>query len=450
MRANKQTTRSVRLFRAGTVAAALVLMVGCRHVDTNPVTPVFARVSCQPPASDQLPVPFYQQESDEWCWAAVGQMILGFLGTNVSQCTQVNLSNPPNTIDCCLQPCPTAGVCDHPGVPEFGRYGFTCIVATNAPLAWAEIQTQIHCNQQPIAYGWTRKMGGGHIVAIIGYDDNGGDNQILVNDPSPSICATNSQTPTLKSYKQYYLPGGDRHSWHALDFYQFSRTSGPVQVANPSVPQSPMSGAALPATRPAQASFAIADADRPRIQAAAVKALQGYATGLAPETLRKIGFQSAAELRRATLGQPLLAHEVDLPALRGYTGQGDPTRLLQPLDQVLYPVLVNQQVRALLTLEKNNARWTAVSFGDLAMAQLWVHARETSARASHVDPAQYFAVSIPDLHQYLVGYQAQGKLVLAPVLDTHRLEFRAGTNLEAARVLRALAPAAATIKQEFR
>lgn len=123
-----------------------------------------------------LQVPLAAQESDMWCWAACTQMILEFMGEQVPQCKQVNLSLELS--NCCNSPTPDD--CDESGWPEFYRYGFSSD-SVDAPLSWQQLKTEID-NNRPIAFSWAWKQGGGHMMVAVGYAE---PHWVYVNNPWP-------------------------------------------------------------------------------------------------------------------------------------------------------------------------------------------------------------------------------------------------------------------------
>ena len=136
-----------------------------------------------------------------WCWAASGQMVMHYLGNNVSQCVQAN--NRFNRTDCCnidLCPPPTETTCPTPGYhpcacggwPEFGKFGFNFKTTSSAALTWDQIRDQIsrgqYCEGTPFCFTWKWNGGGGHMMVAMGYKTAGGVNFVEVMDPwSPCV-----------------------------------------------------------------------------------------------------------------------------------------------------------------------------------------------------------------------------------------------------------------------
>ena len=141
---------------------------------------------CTPKATESLPVTLHAQETQNWCWAASGQMVMEYLGNNVAQCTQAN--NRFGRNDCCnidLCPPPTEAPqydaigncinCVCGGWPEFNKYGFQSTHTTNAALSWEDLKEEIsnssNCGRRPFAFTWKwpGPNGGGHMMVAMGY-----------------------------------------------------------------------------------------------------------------------------------------------------------------------------------------------------------------------------------------------------------------------------------------
>src|SRR4051812_3146378 len=97
---------------------------------------------CRPNATiGSQAVNFHAQETSMWCWAASGQMVMEFLGTNVTQCDEANKRFGKS--NCCNKPTPNE--CVKGGWPEFDKYGFNFNKTSDAPLSWDSLKSQIYC-----------------------------------------------------------------------------------------------------------------------------------------------------------------------------------------------------------------------------------------------------------------------------------------------------------------
>lgn len=197
-------TRSQSLWRVLPVAAGLVVLSAC---------------VCNPPLISSLPVTLHPQETDMWCWAASGQMVMDFLGNNVSQCTQANNRFGVTNCPCqqCTSPIPNPP-CVNGGWPEFEKYGFTYQRTSNTALTWSQLREELAqtCNKRPVAFSWHWDGGGGHMMVVNGYVTAGGVNYVSILDPW-SPCAGDTR---IIPYDEYVMGAGYTH-WD--DFYQIVR-----------------------------------------------------------------------------------------------------------------------------------------------------------------------------------------------------------------------------------
>ena len=189
-------------------------------VPPTPVPP--SPVVCAPDASEQLPVALHSQETSMWCWAASGQMVMHYIGSNVPQCTQAN--NRFSRTDC---PCTQCGASPSPsppcvtgGWPEFDKYGFTFVRTASTPLTWDQIRHELSqkpgCGKTPVAFAWRWVGDGGHMMVITGFSTVGGTNYVHINDPwAPCLGDTR-----IITYDEY-VSASDHTHWD--DFHKIRR-----------------------------------------------------------------------------------------------------------------------------------------------------------------------------------------------------------------------------------
>jgi hypothetical protein len=148
-----------------------------------------------------------------WCWAASGQMVMEYLGTNVNQCTQAN--NRFSYSDCCNSPVP--GHCVKGGWPEFDKYGYNFTRTSNTALSWSQLKAEVcnksYCGKRPYCFSWHWNGGGGHMMVVIGYTTVEGVDMVEINDP----WAPNVGDHRFITYTAYVSGAGYTH-WD--DFYQ--------------------------------------------------------------------------------------------------------------------------------------------------------------------------------------------------------------------------------------
>ena len=139
---------------------------------------------CTPdPDRRNLRVHTSPQKEENWCWAAVGEMIMEYVGKAdgfaVTQCQLADTALRRS--DCCGN----SDRCDVTGYPPFEKCGFKADFVEGRGLSWDDIREQIDCNQSPISTiynfpDWAVE----HIVVISGYKRDG-ENFVLQRDPAP-------------------------------------------------------------------------------------------------------------------------------------------------------------------------------------------------------------------------------------------------------------------------
>ncbi|MCP5049903.1 MAG: hypothetical protein GY940_22235, partial [bacterium] len=172
-----------------------------------------------------LNVPCYAQETDVWCWAAGGQMIMEHHGVFKEQCEQVNVKLGHG--GCCRKPVPKR--CLRGSFPDFRDYGFTVDeTSSGTALSWEQLKGQIHQNK-PAGFSWqwrksdkTRKKYKGHYMVAAGYVELLGFKFVLVHDPEPKDPG-NSTEGTYVVISYYVYKNGRGGSEHWKDHYNISK-----------------------------------------------------------------------------------------------------------------------------------------------------------------------------------------------------------------------------------
>jgi len=162
---------------------------------------------------------------------------------------------------------------------------------------------------------------------------------------------------------------------------------------------------------------------------------------LTKANFKAMGFESADEAAKSKLGDGLAVFVIGLDDLRKYTPGTDPNRLLVAADQVIYPVMVNDQPRLSVTVEKTREKWEATSFGGSNLIRAIIGAR-AAVVAAGAPADNLFVARVPALNTYLIGFRTGDKLMLAPIMDDASLKFSAGKAQPGEEVLAALVPVA--------
>jgi hypothetical protein len=235
-----------RLLRFGALIAYLIAIPStgiCQDSkDASPKIKLSAeRIGIKNDSSDfapvkihSLPVRLRPQETENWCWAACGQMVMEYLGRNITQCEQAN--NRYALTDCC-----TRGLislrpdllqddssviayanCARPGWPEFRKYDFAFKRTSNAALKWNELKAQLsggpNSRGRLVVFSWRWNRGGGHMMIAKGYTSIDGQNYVIVLDPWPA----NKGDEIIIPYSAYVEDPGNYSHWD--DFYDLSIT----------------------------------------------------------------------------------------------------------------------------------------------------------------------------------------------------------------------------------
>jgi hypothetical protein len=156
---------------------------------------------------------------------------------------------------------------------------------------------------------------------------------------------------------------------------------------------------------------------------------------------RALGFDSADQVRAASLGAPIAGYAIRLDELREYEG-GDARPLLHESDRLTFPVLSGGSVRSGLTVVRRQDRWEAESLGGPAYTRLLAEGRDQLIAGAGGSGAQTFEVQVPALGIRFAGSLSGGSLLLAPVADDPRFGFERGVALPAETALTRLVPAA--------
>ena len=174
----------------------------------------------------------------------------------------------------------------------------------------------------------------------------------------------------------------------------------------------------------------------------AQKALKTFSRLVTKENYKRMGFEDPEEVRMATLGAPLQDFIVRLDKLKSYAPGGRLDELLTATDQVIYPVLVKDQVRSSITISKSGESWPAVSFGGPNFIKLISSTLKENTKTTRLDSTAYQVIRVPSLNLFFLGFRLNNELMFVPVTDNARLKFKAGAGMKAENIFSALLPEA--------
>ncbi len=175
--------------------AALLVLGGC----------------CNPEIVGSVPNTLRPQQTNNWCWAAVTQMLAQHVGITVTQCDLAN--HRFGRTDCCNDQnagvdCPKTDSCNKPGWPELDYAGLKFSESATA-LSWSQVQSEIYCGKRPMGYAYGTPGVVGHVVLIKGYITVAGTNYVVLNDP----WAPCTGAERLITYAEYVDPAGTATHW---------------------------------------------------------------------------------------------------------------------------------------------------------------------------------------------------------------------------------------------
>ena len=176
------------------------------------------------------------------------------------------------------------------------------------------------------------------------------------------------------------------------------------------------------------------------IQSTAQRALETFSQLVTKENFKQMGFDSPDEVRTAALGMPLHDYLVQLDVLKKYEPGSKTDELLTATNQIVYPILVNNQVKSSITISKTKESWQAVSFGGSSFVKMLSKTLTENSRETGLAYSAYFIVRVPSLNLFFLGYRVKDELMLVPIMDEPRLKLKAGASVKAENVFSAILP----------
>jgi len=164
----------------------------------------------------------------------------------------------------------------------------------------------------------------------------------------------------------------------------------------------------------------------------AEKGLEQFKNLVTETNYKDFGFETAEEIHNATLGEPIREFMVGLDELKGYRSEDDPKILLKGGDEYTYPVTAANHVRASLTVGKKGDRWKLVSFGSPHTSKLIAKTLERRC-TERLPRSSYFIVKVPALYYFFLGYRQGDRLLIIPLSDDRKLDFKTGRTIPSER-----------------
>jgi hypothetical protein len=111
------------------------------------------------------------------------------------------------------------------------------------------------------------------------------------------------------------------------------------------------------------------------VMSAAIDGVDYFAARLSNEALAKFGISNRQQLAHASIRQPFREHVVPAERLLAYQPGEELTDLIEATDRWLFPVLVQDQVKALLIVDELQGVPSAVALGSAALAESLMQVR---------------------------------------------------------------------------
>lgn len=134
----------------------------------------------------------------------------------------------------------------------------------------------------------------------------------------------------------------------------------------------------------------------------AARTLKSFQKAINRDNYKLFGLRSPDEISNLTLGHtPINVYLIRLDSLRSFGG-GDGRNLLTKIDQVIYPVLSNDQIVSTIKLEHIGNNWSVESFGDREIAQ---HYQDGLKNVETVPAHKTYLIRIPALNISLLAVE---------------------------------------------
>jgi hypothetical protein len=357
-----------------------------------------------------VPVTLIPQQTDSWCWAASGQMVMAYFGVNELQCYQAFVQFGQNK-RCCNYPTPLG--CVQGGQVIIDYFGFTYQqLGASSSLTRGQIEAQIFTQAEPWIINPNNGTTFGHVMVGVSYID--------LSNIVPNFLLVGINDPWPPNVGDFYYETYDAYSsgvWQGVaygegfDLYDIAPPPRALSEARVIVsrPQPPPTIASELATQ-----VTLGDATPETAAAEALRLFKGLMTD---DRARNLGFSSAASVSSAVLAAPVQEYGISLERIRGWASNRSTEGLLVPEPALLVPVQVGGTTRASLRLRQENGLWRLASFGHAGLSRAWQSARPA--------PGQ-FLVEINALEVAFVGRRDGNQVYLKPIVADARLGLTVG------------------------
>ena len=164
-------------------------------------------------------------------------------------------------------------------------------------------------------------------------------------------------------------------------------------------------------------------------QAAAEAGLVTLRSLVQQQNYAGLGFSSLEQAQHAQLAEPMRIYRVGLDALTAFKEGSNVDSLVVDGRKSIYPVTADQQVVSSVSVTQREDGWRATDFGNAALAR---------ALASHRQSKDDIVVWVPAMKIYFTARGSGESLVLTPIMDDPRFDFKAGEAMPASRAFAVL------------
>jgi Papain-like cysteine protease AvrRpt2 len=355
-----------------------------------------------------LSVPLYSQQTNMWCWAASGEMVMKYVSPTikVTQCDEAAVNFKKTS--CCNNPTPVE--CIEGGWQIFNHYGFDFTQVNSKALSWNELKSSIDSNK-PVMYAWAWHGGGGHMMVATGWATFNNQNFVHINNPWPP----GQGDQELISYAEW-VGGSNYNHDHWADFYNIRLHKKPVKLSTHIMPN--VLQAVL--TQPTVEVLPIKpQLLHPAIGKRAKLSLQTLRT-LTPANLARIGLNTS-EANSAVLGKPIQEYTVSLDKLKTFANGQVPKQLFTNPNTVLYPLISNRSVRSSVRVRKVGEEAQTASIGNANLVKMISSLEGVDLNTTSGSNESISAVQVPALGLYLIARQEGNVMKLTSPFDVPSL-----------------------------
>lgn len=388
-----------------------------------------------------LPVPLFGQQTNSWCWAASGEMVMKYFGVTVLQTTQATYQfGSKYGLNCASNPIPQP--CISGGQVEIGHYGFTYDqLGGNSWLSPSQIEDQIYTRAEPWIIN-PNDSNFGHVLVAVGFI-NLGDivpnlSFVGINDPWPAVASYDSQgRPTGPVNGDFY--------WEPFDAYADGVWEGTqhtegwdlydIKPPTPHTMQPPKLILPPPALKnliPHALAVRVLNGD-PDPTKAANDALLLSSKIVTAESAPKLGFPNLAALAHAHLGAAISKYTIGTQKLRLRNAKQAPTEILEKEPVLYFPVEGDPAIHAIIRMRQKNGVWRLASFGSPTVASAWQKLNKLGGE---------FLIEVESSEVILSGRKQNRQLLVTSLFEHPHLGIQALVERKAEDVLPTLSDAA--------